>query len=114
MLLCSNSSINVTLLSQPELRGRRVACDRSLADLLRATFLPTQTQARLRQLISFKKLTAIRFLQFGLYSNDLVNVTKLDDVPPSDHEEYVYELTGLLLPVGEKLMLHRELECRHL
>ncbi|KAL8833541.1 MAG: hypothetical protein Q9176_007938 [Flavoplaca citrina] len=70
-----------------------------------------QTYLELRkvwwQKLSLKVVQSIRFVQFELHPNDLVDVRKVPDMPPeSRKDEYLYQPCDLIPPIGENLMTH--------
>ncbi|KAF8857834.1 hypothetical protein BDZ45DRAFT_787414 [Acephala macrosclerotiorum] len=61
-----------------------------------------------RGLQFFKGLFQVKFVRFDAYPCDVVDVRKVDDIPPPGHVEYIYfpAPPDLIPPVGDKHMMH--------
>ena len=57
---------------------------------------------------SLKQLTRIQFVQFELHKNELVDVRKLNDLPPETRDDYRYRPVPpeIIPPIGENLLMH--------
>lgn len=66
-----------------------------------------------RSLLSLKTLKRVKFVQFEMYKSELVDIRKVDDIPPEDRrDEYQYRPmpADMIPPVGENHMMHL---CTH-
>lgn len=108
LLLCGNTKSNVLDVRQEDLK--QVTCDQSLTNLLRIVFLKiTQLRGDVKEFLSFRKLQAIKAVQFELLYGDVGRITMFDSVPPVDNKEYSHEPTGLFPPVDGVYLLHCKL-----
>lgn len=60
-------------------------------------------------MLSLKQLVSIRFVQFEMYKSELVDIRKVDDIPPeSKKKDYRYRPipAELISPVGPSHMMH--------
>ncbi|KAL2040704.1 hypothetical protein N7G274_006683 [Stereocaulon virgatum] len=57
---------------------------------------------------SLKQLTRIQFVQFELHKNELVDIRKLNDLPPETSDDYRYRPVPpeVIPPIGENLLMH--------
>ncbi|KAH7336692.1 hypothetical protein BKA65DRAFT_403098 [Rhexocercosporidium sp. MPI-PUGE-AT-0058] len=58
--------------------------------------------------LSLRTLVWIKFVHFEMYRSELVDVRKMDDIPPPDHVEYRYAPAppDVMPPIGYKHMMH--------
>lgn len=58
--------------------------------------------------MSLRTLESIKFVHFEMYRSSLVDVRKVDNVPPPGHVEYRYAPAPpeLIPPIGERHLLH--------
>lgn len=66
-----------------------------------------------RSLLSLRTLKKVKFVQFEMYKSELVDIRKVDDLPPVDRrDEYRYRPMPAehIPPVGERHMMHL---CTH-
>lgn len=105
LLLCYSSGRYATRLLQLDLHSLNTRCDQSLFTLLRTNYLSMR-----KSFFSLKRLQSIKFVRFEMYQSELVDVRKIDDIPPPDHVDYRYMPTPIdvVPPVGENLMMHRK------
>ena len=68
-----------------------------------------EIRGKWKSLFSLKQLISIRFVQFEMYKSGLVDIRKIDDIPPeSRRDEYRYNPipAELIPPVGPNHMMH--------
>ena len=105
LLLCIPQHQFATRLLQPQISD--ITSDQSFFLLLRENH--QQMKGRMRRLFSMKTLRSIKFVQLEMYKSELVDIRKLDDLPPEDKkDEYRYNPVpaDIIPPVGENHMLH--------
>lgn len=80
--------------------------DKCLFKLLRENY--RSIRGRLTSRISLRTLKSIKFVHFEMYQSLLVDVRRLDDIPPPDHVEYCYTPAPpeIIPPIGERHLLH--------
>ena len=109
LLLCHAGRRRYIHLLQPDLASLDVNCDRSFFTLLRKMYKDEKAKRGVfRNLLSWKRLEQIHFVQFENFSGDLVEIRKVDDVPP-DTTDYDFERTAFSPPIGKHAMVHCEL-----
>ena len=98
-------------LYQPHIKN--MGTDRDFFKLLRVSY--NATRNRFKRLISLKTIRSVKFVQLESFRPDLVDIRKVDDLPPPADSEYVYDPKPpeLVPPVGENLMLHLFLHPDH-
>ena len=98
-------------LYQPPIKNMRT--DREFFKLLRVSY--NTTRSRFKRLVSLKTIKSVKFVQLERFRSDLVDIRKVDDLPPPADKEYVYypKPPDLVPPVGENLMLHLFLHPDH-
>ncbi|PMD29704.1 hypothetical protein L207DRAFT_235775 [Hyaloscypha variabilis F] len=85
--ICYNEGRYATRLMQPDLVTQNIDSDRALFKLLRKSYKATKGKL---SSCSLQTLSSIRFVHFELYCSALVDVRKVDDIPPPEHVEYRY------------------------
>ncbi|MCJ1407014.1 hypothetical protein MMC19_001084 [Ptychographa xylographoides] len=109
LLLCIPHQKFATKLLHLELR--ETSSDREFFGLLMKSY--NDMRGRLRSYLSLKSLRTIKFVQFEMYKSELVDIRKVDDVPPIDRkDEYRYRPipAEIIPPIGENHMMHL---CTH-
>jgi hypothetical protein len=86
--ICYSEGRYATRLLQPELVKLRIDSDQAFFDLLRASY--QSTSGKWTSMFSLRILLWIKFVHFELYCNELVDVRKINDIPPPEHVEYRY------------------------
>jgi hypothetical protein len=86
LLLCYSEGRYATRLLQLDLIALQATSDKALVKLLKTKY--KSMRGRLGSWISLRTLSWIQFVHFELYLSDLVDVRKIDDIPPPDHTEY--------------------------
>jgi hypothetical protein len=68
----------------------------------------TLVRGRWTSLLSFRTLHGIKFVKFELYSSLLVDVKKVNSMPPATNSNYHYRPAPpkLIPPIGENHLLH--------
>ncbi|KAL9630172.1 MAG: hypothetical protein Q9204_004856 [Flavoplaca sp. TL-2023a] len=103
LLICTQAWRRPTSLLHLDLCS--TTSDKQLFTDLRQTYL--ELRKVWWQKLSLKVIHSIRFVQFELHPNDLVDVRKVPDMPPeSRKDEYLYQPCDLIPPIGENLMTH--------
>lgn len=86
--ICYSEGRYATRLLQPELVTLRMNSDRAFFKLLRDSY--QSTRGKWTSMFSLQTLSWIKFVHFELYCSELVDVRKVDDIPPPEHAEYRY------------------------
>ena len=111
----TNSSLYVLLSFPYYSRGSRlyqphitnIRTDRSFFNLLQENFIAARS--RFKRIVSLKAIKSVKFVQLEtLRTSNLVDIRKIDDLPPQADEHYVYDPKPpeLIPPIGENLMVH--------
>ena len=85
--ICYSEGHYATRLMQPDLVTQNIDSDRALFELLRKSYQATKGKL---SSFSLQTLSSIRFVHFELYCSALVDVRKVDDIPPPENVEYRY------------------------
>jgi hypothetical protein len=102
--ICYNEGRYATRVRQPELVKRQIQCDQSLFILLREEY--QATRGKWFSIFSLRTISWIKFVHFELYRSELVDVRKVDDIPPPDDTEYRYApVPAHVIPPGMRLFL---------
>ena len=105
LLLCIPQHQFATRLLQPQISD--ITSDQGFFLLLRRNY--RQMRGRMRRIFSMRTIRSIKFVQLEMYKSELVDIRKLDDLPPEDKkDEYRYNPVpaDIIPPVGENHMLH--------
>lgn len=106
--MCHNDGVGHETIKLKQLDISDVDLDTNLFQCLRDEYMALRKHWWLR--ISPWSLKSIRFVRFELYENDLVDINKLDDVPPSEmNDEYRHRPPNapeVCPPLGSTLLLH--------
>lgn len=105
LLLCIPQHQFATRLLQPQISD--ITSDQGFFLLLRRNY--QQMRGRMRRVFSMRTIRSIKFVQLEMYKSELVDIRKLDDLPPEDkRDEYRYNPVPaeIIPPVGENHMLH--------
>lgn len=86
--ICYSKGRYATRLLQPDVVKLRIDSDQAFFHLLRTSY--NSTKRKWTSTFSLKTLSWIKFVHFELYCSELVDVRKVDDIPPPDHVEYRY------------------------
>ncbi|KAL8952700.1 MAG: hypothetical protein Q9222_001399 [Ikaeria aurantiellina] len=100
----NQSTARTTSMSQPE--GLMIS-DQTLFENLKNEY--TDMLGKWMSVCSLKRLASIRFVYFGMYRSELVDVYKYDDMPPEEKkDEYRFSPTpaDLIPPIGPNHMMH--------
>ena len=91
-------------LYQPSLMN--VNSDRAFFHLLARSY--QTSRSRLKRLLSLKTIRSIKFVQLEMYRSKVVDIRKVDSIPPAEDDAYIYDPKppDLIPPVGENLMMH--------
>lgn len=106
LLLCYSEGRYATKLLQLDLISLAATSDKTLFKLLRSNYYSMR-----RPWLSFFSLRAlewIKFVHFEMYRSELVDVRKINDIPPPEHQEYKYAPAppDVIPPVGDRHMMH--------
>ncbi|KAN0116748.1 hypothetical protein V8E51_002725, partial [Hyaloscypha variabilis] len=103
--ICYSEGHYATRLMQPDLVTQNIDSDRALFELLRKSYQATKGKL---SSFSLQTLSSIRFVHFELYCSALVDVRKVDDIPPPEHVEYRYAPVPpeLIPPIGHDHLMH--------
>ncbi|KAE8442247.1 hypothetical protein EG329_003718 [Mollisiaceae sp. DMI_Dod_QoI] len=106
LLLCYNEGQYATRLLQLDLIKLQATSDKVLFKLLRTNY--KSMQGNWVSWCSLRTLSWIKFVHFEMYKSELVDVRKIDDIPPPNHVEYRYlpAPPDLIPPVGDRHMMH--------
>ena len=91
-------------LCQPQVRSVRT--DRDFFTLLQTSYRASRSS--LKRSLSLQTISAIKFIRFEMYRSSLVDIRKVDDLPPPANTDYSYEPKppNLVPPIGENHMMH--------
>lgn len=107
LLVCHNAGGYSTVLHKLEISD--FDCDRRLFTELRNVSMGTwKGWWSFLSFLSFRTVLNIKFVKFEAYKSHLVDVRKLDDIPPGTNTEYKYDPTPMDLepPVGDNHLMH--------
>ncbi len=106
LLLCYDSSRYATRLLQLDLVTLNASSDRAVFTLLRSNY--HSMRSRWVSFFSLRTLEWIKFVHFEMYRSELVDVRKVNDIPPPEHVEYKYAPAppDVIPPVGDRNMMH--------
>ena len=106
LLLCYGEGRYATKLLQLDLITQNATTDEALFQLLRQSY--TSMRGPWLLYLSLRTLTSIRFVHFEMYKNSLVDVRKVNDIPPPENLEYRYAPAPpeIIPPIGERHLLH--------
>lgn len=109
LLLCVPHKQYATRLVHLDLRA--IVSDQDFFYSLKRNYRSMRGTAR--SLLSLRTLKRVKFVQFEMYKSELVDIRKVDDLPPVDRrDEYRYRPmpAEFIPPVGEHHMMHL---CTH-
>jgi hypothetical protein len=106
LLLCYSEGRYATRLLQLDLVALNASSDKVLFALLRTNYY--SMRKGWASWISLKTLIWIKFVHFEMYRSELVDVRKVNDIPPPDHAGYKYAPVppDVIPPVGDRHMMH--------
>lgn len=113
LLLCYSERRYATKLLQLDLITQGVNSDKALFKLLRSNY--NAMRSRWVRFLSLRTLESIKFVHFEMYRSTLVDVRKINDIPPPGHTDYRYQPAppGIIPPVGENHLKHLFLHPDH-
>ncbi|CZS91253.1 uncharacterized protein RCO7_01513 [Rhynchosporium graminicola] len=106
LLLFHDDGQYATRLKQLDMTVLGATTDQVIFEALRATY--RSIRGKWTSKISLRTLVWIKFVHFEIYRGELVDVQKLDVIPPPDHFDYRYSPapSDVTPPIGHKRMMH--------
>ena len=113
LLLCCSEKRYATKLFQLDLITQGATSDKALFELLRLNY--NGMRGRWLRLLSLRTRESIKFVHFEMYRSSLVDVRKINDIPPSGNIDYRYQPAppDIIPPVGENHLKHIFLHPNH-
>lgn len=106
LLLCHDEGRYATRLVQLDLFTLQASSDQALFRILRHNY--HSMRGRWLSKLSLRTLVWIKFVYFEMHRSDLVDVRKIDDMPPPENADYKYAPAppDAMPPIGYKHMIH--------
>ena len=104
LLTCVNEDKHTPKLNHVDVAQHKISSDKDLALALRNLW--THVNRKWWKVLRLRGLTSIEFVQFEVHQNKFVDFRKCPDMPTAGSQDYSFEPSELLPPVGSNYLLH--------